>query len=72
MIAARRQEVMKTLSPEMFSEAKRVLGQNRILCDYSVVYHDPTRKGREVRHLYVRDNDYSKARRLLCSLGYIR
>ncbi|MEA5003488.1 MAG: hypothetical protein VB081_08320 [Christensenella sp.] len=72
MVSLRRHEVMKTLSTEMFSEARRLLGKNRILCDYSVVYHDRTCGNREVRYLYVHDNDYREAYRILHTLGYVQ
>ena len=61
MIPCRRQEILKTPSVQKFSELKNFLASKQILCDYSIDYRCHTGKCGEMRHLYVRDADYTRA-----------
>ena len=69
MITLSRREVLGTLSAERFSQAKKLLASSSILCDYSIIYCDHTGRPGEMHHLYVREADYGKARRVLAGLA---
>lgn len=68
MIPLERQEILDTASPQLFSQAKKLLTENRILCDYSIVYRDHVGQKGGTRHLYVRNVDYGNACKLLSGL----
>lgn len=65
MLSLTRQEVLDTDSIALFTNAKNILTENHILCDYKLVYHDYYSMERGKRHLYVRNADYEAARKLL-------
>lgn len=69
MIPLERQKVLDTPSAQLFSEAKKLLADHRILCDFSIVYRDHAGQRDGMRHLYVRDTDYGAAREILRSLA---
>lgn len=68
MIPLERQKVLDTPSAQLFSEAKKLLADHRILCDFSIVYRDHAGQSGGM-HLYVRDTDYGAAREILRSLA---
>ncbi len=69
MIPCSRQEILGTQSVQKFSEVKELLAGNQIVCDYSIIYRDSRGHDTEMRHLYVRDCDYKRAREVLGSLS---
>lgn len=68
MIPLHRRGILDTSSAQLFSEAKKLLTDHQILCDYSIVYRDHIGQTGGMRHLYVRSVDYTNACRVLNGL----
>lgn len=68
MIPLKRRGILDTSSAKLFSEARKLLTDNHILCDYSIVYRDHIGQAGGMRHLYVRSADYGNACRILHGL----